>query len=467
MTDKTLREAENCAMCDGAGTIRATTSHLGPDDYDYDAECPACEGTGSADIADAINALPYSLHRARQGVQVVERAAVLRILAARAALASSPEQAEPVAFKCWHPKARAFHLSTEPPERLRRDTGEPDEYFGGRVEPLYTALGATQPAAPVGQALSPAQRDELFSRHGKAWPGVRRQEFEDIVGLVLSATAPTAPAPATDALEAYGLCRYLNDVLADGTANERVVAQTALRMLSTPPLPQGEKRWPFVESPGQFTERLREAYVVFGDLLAAVRCVLIENPPTLVPPPPAAQPVEHISTLVNRFLTWPLPLGVNPDVAGQPYATGTNLLNAEQAEQMIRHVIGYSALHRWAAEERAAEAAQPVALSDAARDVLTERQRQVSVEGWTPEHDDGHGEGVLAQAAGCYARWAFEGNRLPNWTPPDWPWDDEWWKAGDPRRNLIKAGALILAEIERLDRIPRPDGEAGEIGGAA
>jgi hypothetical protein len=33
-----------------------------------------------------------------------------------------------------------------------------------------------------------------------------------------------------------------------------------------------------------------------------------------------------------------------------------------------------------------------------------------------------------------------------------WPWDDEWFKLTDPRRDLIKAAALIIAEIERLDR---------------
>jgi hypothetical protein len=29
---------------------------------------------------------------------------------------------------------------------------------------------------------------------------------------------------------------------------------------------------------------------------------------------------------------------------------------------------------------------------------------------------------------------------------------DEWWKPTNRRRDLVKAGALILAEIERLDR---------------
>lgn len=43
------------------------------------------------------------------------------------------------------------------------------------------------------------------------------------------------------------------------------------------------KRWPFVESPGEFTERLAAAMREFPTLLAAVRYVLIETPPTLAP----------------------------------------------------------------------------------------------------------------------------------------------------------------------------------------
>ncbi|MNY70647.1 hypothetical protein D3C86_2088230 [compost metagenome] len=35
----------------------------------------------------------------------------------------------------------------------------------------------------------------------------------------------------------------------------------------------------------------------------------------------------------------------------------------------------------------------------------------------------------------------------------NWPWSEDWWKPSpEPRRNLVKAGALILADIERLDR---------------
>lgn len=100
-------------------------------------------------------------------------------------------------------------------------------------------------------------------------------------------------------------------------------------------------------------------------------------------------------------------------------------------------------------------AAQPVeqtrALTDAVRDVVRERQRQMSVEGWTPEHDDEHANGDMALAAACYAA-AAGGVPWSDDVPSFWPWADQWWKPTTARRDLVKAGALILAEIERLDR---------------
>jgi hypothetical protein len=81
----------------------------------------------------------------------------------------------------------------------------------------------------------------------------------------------------------------------------------------------------------------------------------------------------------------------------------------------------------------------------AIEDIANERQRQIEAEGWTPEHDDQHSSGELADAAACYAR----GKQMS----AVWPWDEKWWKPGpDRRRQLVKAGALIVAEIERLDR---------------
>ncbi|EIU5571413.1 TPA: hypothetical protein ACHP3Q_001518 [Pseudomonas aeruginosa] len=96
-------------------------------------------------------------------------------------------------------------------------------------------------------------------------------------------------------------------------------------------------------------------------------------------------------------------------------------------------------------------------------DVQAERRRQVEAEGWTPQHDDEHADGQMAQAAGCYALHA--GGVGTDW--PDgrqngsalfWPWDKDWWKPTTPRRDLVKACALALAEIERLDRAAATQG---------
>jgi hypothetical protein len=84
-------------------------------------------------------------------------------------------------------------------------------------------------------------------------------------------------------------------------------------------------------------------------------------------------------------------------------------------------------------------------------EIAAERERQVNVEGWTEAHDDEHKAAQMAHAAGCYALWGSPSNA--NRTPLQWPWDRKWWKSGDRRRSLVKAGALIVAELERRDRL--------------
>lgn len=100
-------------------------------------------------------------------------------------------------------------------------------------------------------------------------------------------------------------------------------------------------------------------------------------------------------------------------------------------------------------------------MSKASDDVVAERQRQVSEEGWSATHDDSHNNGELAAAAACYAspHRAFKAvdgvgrGYKPYTVYRDlWPWIDQWWKPKDRRRDLVQAGALIIAEIERLDR---------------
>lgn len=91
-------------------------------------------------------------------------------------------------------------------------------------------------------------------------------------------------------------------------------------------------------------------------------------------------------------------------------------------------------------------------MSHAVNDVLAERRRQVEEEGWSAEHDDQHADGSLAQAAACYALNSQEIKiKCGDYTL--WPWAKKWWKPKDRRRDLVRAAALLIAEIERMDRI--------------
>lgn len=87
--------------------------------------------------------------------------------------------------------------------------------------------------------------------------------------------------------------------------------------------------------------------------------------------------------------------------------------------------------------------------------IAQERRRQMSEEGWTPEHDDAHDEGELARAAACYALPSrFRRGGIVISGTYVWPWANHWWKPtpDDRVRELVKAGALIAAEIDRIQR---------------
>ena len=94
--------------------------------------------------------------------------------------------------------------------------------------------------------------------------------------------------------------------------------------------------------------------------------------------------------------------------------------------------------------------------------IAAERERQIEVEGWSSEHDDLHTVGQLSEAGACYATVAsamVRGASADEFSADmmiaedEWPWEEDWWKPSeDPIRNLAKAGALIAAEIDRLQR---------------
>lgn len=100
---------------------------------------------------------------------------------------------------------------------------------------------------------------------------------------------------------------------------------------------------------------------------------------------------------------------------------------------------------------RKLEASRPLGMTQASVDVLNERQRQIDVEGYDATHDDEHEAHELAQAAASYVR-----PEVAFWTMPDgyflWPWTTDAFKPRSERENYVRAAALLLAAIERIDR---------------
>jgi hypothetical protein len=157
------------------------------------------------------------------------------------------------------------------------------------------------------------------------------------------------------------------------------------------------------------------------------------------------------------------------------YARPQNLAPMDDRERATGAVYVRADLHAAASARAEAALAERDALraeverlreaqTKAATDVLLERQRQISAEGWTHGHDDAHMRGELATAASAYAAAAGTDTPLRELIergksfPDNWPWHASWWKPTSRRRDLVKAGSLILAEIERLDRAALREG---------
>ena len=100
--------------------------------------------------------------------------------------------------------------------------------------------------------------------------------------------------------------------------------------------------------------------------------------------------------------------------------------------------------------------------------IAEERQRQINIEGYSEQHDMQHGPRVLIQAASTYLDAAdltlhskeydfsdswHETNEPFYWNEVrrTWPFEQDTFKHTTDIRDLVKAGALIAAAIDRLN----------------
>lgn len=91
-------------------------------------------------------------------------------------------------------------------------------------------------------------------------------------------------------------------------------------------------------------------------------------------------------------------------------------------------------------------------ITTALRDVIVERYRQINDEHFSAAHDDEHTDCSLAIASAYYATFYTDTQVLDCGGRTGWPWGDEWLKLTMHRQTCVKAAALLIAEIERIDR---------------
>ncbi|HIE0563727.1 TPA: hypothetical protein ACXJFD_002036 [Pseudomonas aeruginosa] len=192
---------------------------------------------------------------------------------------------------------------------------------------------------------------------------------------------------------------------------------------------------------------------------------------TLRKSPLYAAPVAQAQHSVPELLEW----AVNrwhAEVSLRPLINVHRRALDDTWRQVIRRLGGDTGLLCGPSHDELLAAAPGKEVPQAWLDVQAERRRQITAEGWTPEHDDEHDSGELAAAGAAYALHAadhlnpYSQGDGGDEAPSCWPWHDgiagrgegpektepAWWKPSTPRRDLVKACALALAEIERLDR---------------
>ncbi|MFN7178349.1 hypothetical protein [Hyphomonas sp.] len=172
-------------------------------------------------------------------------------------------------------------------------------------------------------------------------------------------------------------------------------------------------------------------------------------------------------SVISRELGPCLPDGAHtvcraPDGLFLPCADGRHYLDGQTLEDgdtlaglflapELETVAAEDELTRWL-DASGDPGGAPAGTLDAAEAMLRERRRQIVAEGFDPQADDRYTDGQLARAAARYAVWNIlpeTGRAMIVWL---WPFAAGWFKPRTHRENLVRAGALILAEIERLDR---------------
>lgn len=183
-------------------------------------------------------------------------------------------------------------------------------------------------------------------------------------------------------------------------------------------------------------------------------------------------PEDRVALTLKGVASLKMPSGIVIEISGAP-GTGKVLIARAVAEWLRANVASSIYLHIDAGDAdrviaRVRQDTNPDIIilttnsrpeTDGTALISAERHRGIEEEGFDAEHDDAHKHGELVDAALSYIRAAINvGHPAMKRPPKEWPWERGWWKPSHDRiRNLVKAGALIASEIDRLLRSRKGD----------
>lgn len=207
----------------------------------------------------------------------------------------------------------------------------------------------------------------------------------------------------------------------------------------------------FGEPQGYLKKSIRQAMYRLDLIASSVNGSAEPQPPTVhyLPTAAPATPDESIAVKSKPRLAF-LELAE---------ANGARITGKPDGSEAIEIIFSIQA---WRAFDATMAQEGPEESTPAARDVLAERKRQSTSKGYSSERDNQYTSGELALAAALFAipynamhgnealvqQEDFVGLHMALELSCGWKATPE----PDPRKRLVKAGALILAEIERIDR---------------
>lgn len=173
----------------------------------------------------------------------------------------------------------------------------------------------------------------------------------------------------------------------------------------------------------------------------------------------AVRTLEHLGYTYHGGVYWKPPLGKKPLCLDTRYAMAVAVLELDGYSWDADRVNWRKSIIPGIGEDHSLRVREHL-LPHGVAAIMSERIRQIHVESYTVADDLDYDNDELVGAALAYVSQHWYRNGVGGRPPQSWPWDAKFWKPVDRRRDLERAGALIAAELDRLNAVEQGQGAA-------